>query len=335
MAQRRSPAQSRNGEDWGEADSFTANRLKANEQVKLIFGPNQTKAMFLALVRRYGEIGTLNDVLGSVGLMTTSVDSVVIENSGGQDIEAIEELVTILSPSGKASLALDVLKSVDEEPELLQKLVELSKNDPDSAKLAAASLNLARYSTAIEKLQGLVERGALEHDYQLLLESNPWMFGSEYSERLDRRNWVRDQSTDFMMRRTADRYLELIEIKTPIASSLFRYDESHHSWYPSRELSRVVGQVIGYLDEIDADRNSIERKDGVAINKLRAKIFIGLDNDQEQIQALRRFNSHLHRIEIITFDQLINIATRVREHLQKILEPVSQSNDTTLDDVPF
>ncbi len=42
------------------------------------------------------------------------------------------------------------------------------------------------------------------------------MFGSEYSELLDRRRITRDEQADFLLRRTTDGYIELIEIKTPL-----------------------------------------------------------------------------------------------------------------------
>ena len=45
------------------------------------------------------------------------------------------------------------------------------------------------------------------------------MLGSEYSELLDRRTWTRDDNVDFMLRRTADNYLEVIEIKTPLGGA--------------------------------------------------------------------------------------------------------------------
>src|SRR5699024_4812481 len=147
-----------------------------------------------------------------------------------------------------------------------------------------------------------IEKNTQEHAFQSLLNENPWMFGGEYSTREDRRNWTRDQSVDFMMRRTVDNYVELIEIKRPITSNLFAPDRSHNSLYPSPELSRVTGQVIGYLDRIDGDRYRIQQIDGVNVNKIRAKIIIGRDNEAAQVDALRMYNSHLHRIEVLTFD---------------------------------
>lgn len=153
-----------------------------------------------------------------------------------------------------------------------------------------------------------------------MLERHPWIFGSEYSELLDRRVWVRDQQQDFALRRTVDGYLEIVEIKTPLAGkTLFRYDRSHDCYVPQAELSQVVGQVIHYLDHFDANRNHIELNDSQRVNKIRAKIIIGRDGDERQQETLRRFNAHLHRMELFTFDQLLKIGRQVLSYLEEVV----------------
>lgn len=54
---------------------------------------------------------------------------------------------------------------------------------------------------------------------------------SEYSELVDRRTLTCDEQQDFVVRRTVDGYLEIIEIKTPLKGrALFRYDRSHNTY---------------------------------------------------------------------------------------------------------
>jgi hypothetical protein len=169
--------------------------------------------------------------------------------------------------------------------------------------------------SAIEKLKGFIEADAEEKEFQRHLKENPWMFGSEYAQLLDRRIWVRDQQKDFMLKRTADGFLEMIEIKRPLNNTpLFSPDGSHHnSLYPGVELSKAIGQVINYLEALDADRHRIRSIDEEDTNKIRAKLIIGRDRDKKQIEALRNLNSHIYRIEILTYDQLLRIANRVVE----------------------
>lgn len=66
-----------------------------------------------------------------------------------------------------------------------------------------------------------------------------------------------------------------------------------------------------YIEEIERARESILSKDKLDTLKIRARIIIGRDSEDARQIAPRNFNSHLYRIEIITFDQLLRIAARV------------------------
>jgi len=186
----------------------------------------------------------------------------------------------------------------------------------------AVSARLAEYKKVRDDLAALIAEGddAREGALQKLLADNPWLFGSEYSELLSRRNWTRDQKLDFMLRRTADDYLEIIEIKVPITQALFRYDPSHDSYAASKPLADVLGQVVRYIAETERNRDHIIAHDGCDTLKIRARIIIGRDGDENQITALREFNAHLHRIEVLTFDQLLRIADRVLSVFEEKLE---------------
>jgi Shedu protein SduA, C-terminal len=187
----------------------------------------------------------------------------------------------------------------------------------------AVAARLVEYKRVRQELVGLIEANALEGPIQKILTSNPWLFGSEYSELLSRRSWTRDDRLDFMLRRTVDNYLEIIEIKTPFHEPLLKYDGSHDSYAPSSALSLALGQVVRYIEEIERDRDSILAKDKCDTLKVRARLIIGRDGDEEMMAALRNFNGHLHRIEVLTFDQLIRIADRVLSVFEESLQTAS------------
>ncbi|MFM6003924.1 MAG: Shedu anti-phage system protein SduA domain-containing protein [Sphaerospermopsis kisseleviana] len=239
------------------------------------------------------------------------------------NLESLQQLLSSLSISGRVDALTKILEFAEDKSELFNILVERVDKDPQLFADAAAALNLATYKNAVDKLKNLIDSGKVsESQFQKILEENPWMFGSEYSAILDRRTWTRDEQQDFVVRRTTDNYMEIIEIKTPLeGKTLFIYDKSHKSYYPAVELSKVIGQVQNYLEKLDGDRNSILANDGEDTNKIRAKIIIGRDGDKDQQKALRRFNGHLYRIEIITFDQLLRIAQNVLNYLQGIFIP--------------
>lgn len=175
----------------------------------------------------------------------------------------------------------------------------------------ALTARLVEYRRIREELNTLIEANSKETPLQKLLSANPWLFGSEYSELLERRTWTRDDNQDFMLRRTTDDYLEIIEIKTPFPEDILVYDSSHDSYGPSHKLSAALGQVVRYIEEVERTRDQIIAKDNVDSLKIRARLIIGRDGSPEMMAALRSFNGHLHRIEILTFDQLLRIADRV------------------------
>jgi hypothetical protein len=77
---------------------------------------------------------------------------------------------------------------------------------------------------------------------------------------------------------------------------------------------------------LDADRNQIIARDKEDTLKIRAKLIIGRDGDEAQQHALRRLNGHLHRIEVLTFDQLLRIAQNVLNYLERAIRPVGASS---------
>ncbi len=169
---------------------------------------------------------------------------------------------------------------------------------------------------AVDELQRLIDTNAKESEFQKHLEKNYWMFGSDYSRLLDIRQFFANSQLDFALLRAADNYLEIIEIKTPLnGKSLLIKDESHESYYFSSELSQAIGQALKYIERIDSHRYAIESEQKVLVNGVRAKLVIGRDGDEDRRNALRRMNSHFHRIEILTYDQLVQIAKNVLQLL--------------------
>ena len=207
----------------------------------------------------------------------------------------------------------------------------------------ATAARLIEYQRALDEFKQLVgDCCDNETTIQKHLEANPWLFGSEYSMLLDRRKWTRDHSLDFMLRRTTDGYLEIIEIKTPFSDPVLRYDRSHDSYYPSAKLSLVQGQVYRYISEVKRKRDSIRAEDKEDPLEIRARVVIGKDGNEQHQHALRSHNAQLHSIEVLTFDQLVRIGERTLEVFREKAEtdaaavsrPVAQAA-VAADDFPF
>ncbi|MGC1276238.1 MAG: Shedu anti-phage system protein SduA domain-containing protein [Planctomycetaceae bacterium] len=273
------------------------------------------------------EIGKLREFLSSLceGAVPDDPGKYVVMRSGiSGNPASLQDLLRNVSARGQADALTAVLRKAVEDPALFLAVTERAASDPLLFTETAAALNLAAYTDAVAELKRLIEGNALEGEFQRLLTRHPWMFGSEYSELLDRRQWTRDEKQDFVVRRTTDGYIELIEIKRPLGGKkLFNHDRDHDSYYAGAELSEVVGQVQKYVEILDQDHDRIVANDSEDTTKIRAKVIIGRDGDKAQQAALRRFNGHLFRIEVITFDQLRKITENVLSYLKGSLRPIA------------
>lgn len=224
----------------------------------------------------------------------------------------------------------DIDSIADRSPEIIENNEQLLKN-------ISVAARMVNYRQAYEKLAELVSRNTRdEHAIQQILTAHPWLFGSEYSALISRRMWTRDDQLDFMLRRSIDGYLEIIEIKTPFPEPLMLYDRSHDSYYPSSRLSPVLGQVMRYIEEVERQRDHIVAQDGYDPLKIRARVIIGRDGDERHQGALRNFNAYLHRIEILTFDQLLKIGERVLNVFEDEMACDTQTDSLqSEDEIPF
>ncbi|MFZ5524258.1 MAG: Shedu anti-phage system protein SduA domain-containing protein [Pseudomonadota bacterium] len=252
-------------------------------------------------------------------------------------LEDLAQALPKLPGPRKLQLLRQLLDSLDASGSDANQVVEaLTTATPETVKNLSVAVRYVQYRAAYEELERLVSiKNGPESRLQQHLQSNPWIFGSEYSELLDRRRWARDDNLDFMLRRTVDGYLEIIEIKTPFEEPLFRFDANHDSHYPSSKLSQSLGQVIRYIEEIERSRNSIIAGDNVDPLKIRARVVLGRDGDNAQKAALRSFNAHLHRIEILTFDQLLRIGQRTIEIFRESITSTNVVPEDADDDIPF
>jgi hypothetical protein len=252
-------------------------------------------------------------------------------------IKNLAGLLPKLPGSQKLELTKQLLLTLESSDIEAEEFIDAFQNTTSEVvKNIGVAAKYVQYKAAFTEMERLVRDSDLsESKYQNHLQQNPWIFGSEYSEILDRRTWTRDDHLDFMLRRTVDDYLEIIEIKTPATMPLFNYDKSHNSYYASAKLSQVMGQVYLYIEEVERNRDLIIAKDRFDPLKIRARIIIGTDGDEAQQAALRTMNSHLHRVEILTFDQLLRIAQRTLEIFESQISDAKEELINDDEDIPF
>lgn len=277
-----------------------------------------------------GEIEQLCIFLQTFDKASTPGEHTVIK---GRPVPGFEEVLAAIKEKDIDSTQLiGLVAAIADRVTDLRRLPELGEND--NVRMAAAALRVAHRNHALNKLRKLIEDEALEHEFQDLLERNWWMLGGQYIAMIPRREWTVEDSLDILLA-GADRYFEIVELKRSNAQLFIR---DHGNWIVSAEVNKAVHQAAHYISEIEADRGNLIRKYKIDLYKLKAKVLIGrIAEDEEdegaKRESLRMYNSHLHRIEVIAFDELERIADNV-VHANLGESGWNESSEAS-DDVPF
>ena len=146
----------------------------------------------------------------------------IVDDDTYKSVEELTRLIRKTDLSAKLQLMQMLIAEISKAPIISDELKEvLEVGSGELLKNIAAIARMVQYQKTYESLSQLVNESEIkEQSIQDLLSKNPWLFGSEYSELIDRRSWTRDNRLDFMLRRTVDDYLEIIEIKTPFRQPL-------------------------------------------------------------------------------------------------------------------
>ena len=235
--------------------------------------------------------------------------------------------------------------------EYLEAFAEVAK-DP-ALQLGAAAATYARQFLATKKLAQLIAEDAKEGKYQKLLEEHHWMLGASFVKRVDNRVIVVGSQYDIILV-SVDGFIDLIELKTA-GVPLFRRDRSHQNLFPSRHLAAAIGQALHYLLKLDNTVPSVNHDLGIPAHRARVTIVIGkfldpqgehtteaLAKDKAERMALRTLNSHLSRIEVRTFTEVLEAARAIQRYTKQTLtlseadeddaEPEEDEDDVTGED---
>lgn len=179
-----------------------------------------------------------------------------------------------------------------------------------------------------EVIQSLKERLSGDSSYpetagndswQNFINENHWLVGVNYIKPIEKaRINLNGIMPDFMYP-SVDGFIDIFELKLP-REPVIKKDSSHDgSWVWCGGVSAAIGQVVNYLEEMSRLRLEIERgiknnyRLDVVIIRPRAIILIGRSDDWSEAQkhALRKLNSFLHDIEVVTYDGLLARAERL------------------------
>jgi len=189
------------------------------------------------------------------------------------------------------------------------------------AELVKAQRNMIRELILRLKGEGNYAEVKGKDSWQKFILNNNWMFGANYLDPIDRTKINISGSMPDFIYPTADGFADILEIKLPKDDVIIEDNGHPGSWKWTPNTNSAIGQTTNYLVDIDRLRLDIEReiklKTGQDILLLKPRAYILTGNSEEwsntKKEALRKLNSILHGIEIITYYDLVLRAKRMVE----------------------
>ena len=253
----------------------------------------------------------------------------------------IKEILAIIK-TVDSSLVKSILDKVNEDEKLALVLEALTESEIQNLHASIRQTNHQKSLANLRQLLDLEETttitdsiklyenladyvaGQSEKIFQNWIEKNIWTLGIDYIQKHPARQIGINSESDLIME-TTDGFIDLIELKRP-KFELFDFDTSHKSFYPSKELSKVIGQCMQYLKVLEDYKLVLEKQHKFKLLRPRIKIIVGRSHKftDEQFEALRMLNSSLNHIQIISYDYLClcgdNIISYYNRQLAKVVE---------------
>ncbi|MET1074324.1 MAG: Shedu anti-phage system protein SduA domain-containing protein [Umezawaea sp.] len=144
------------------------------------------------------------------------------------------------------------------------------------------------------------------------LGGSPWIFGGAYVDTSGVRRLTTGNEVDIALVRP-DGVLHVVELKQANLHTV----KSHRSEpVPTAEVHDAVMQVANYLRDFDENRSRILAAHGLDVRRASGTVVIGHPkfdtsfSEQQVNETLRSYASHLGRIDVITYKQLVDSARR-------------------------
>ncbi|MEL6429602.1 MAG: Shedu immune nuclease family protein [Planctomycetota bacterium] len=155
----------------------------------------------------------------------------------------------------------------------------------------------------IQRLRTLLsDDDASESDLQELIRGQAWLFAPRHSQ-IRRHPALDDKNIpDFILTRSTEGLMDFVEIKKP-STTLFRA-----SGHFNAAFHEAWDQATRYLEFADKNTDYLRREKAIHVDSPKCYLIIGHELDAERRAAIRVKEKHTPRIEVITYDELLDRA---------------------------
>ncbi|KXP09967.1 hypothetical protein AXK57_14225 [Tsukamurella pulmonis] len=223
-------------------------------------------------------------------------------------------LKTKMSTIGGEQLA-GLLSAVDSQEDLAAAVEAAGHGD-----FLASYVMYRKNSAALDELEAAIaDPTSTESVFQKILERNPWLFGGQYVDVHDRRELAVGDQHDIPLL-ALDGSLHLVELKRAAIERLVKPHRNHLMM--GNDVHEAVSQTQNYLRTLDEEAHTIKSKFGVEAHRVFSTVVIGSAqhnkatvSPDDLARTMRVYNSHLTRIQVITYDQLLaNARSAIERH---------------------
>lgn len=239
-------------------------------------------------------------------------------------LDFIERVLSLAETQGTAGITANIFgEMLSRRGDIHEVLTGLTSTR--MGMLAAELAVIRRRRTFLADMRELAQaEDSNETAMHQALTGNYWIFGGQYTGIAARRDLMNLHQHDIPLV-CADRSLNIIELKGPDVPLVRRPLENH--LILSSAVHEAVGQCMNYLqmlDELGAALSTVHRKElnlNYDYRRARATVVIGYPGrtasniaTREQVDdAIRTYNGHLARIQVLTYADLIDTAERALE----------------------
>ena len=186
----------------------------------------------------------------------------------------------------------------------------------DQGRILLQAAELRRRAARLKELRTVVEdRTGAEADVQRALEGQYWIFGGRFVDEAAHRRLVPGDEVDIPLIR-GDGALHIVELKRSMSLKGPLVKRYRDAWVPAAQVHEAVGQAVNYLTGLDENRERIRADFGIETRRASALVLVGHPAlhpevpEEEVNEALRTFNAHLTRVEVLTYKELVDNAER-------------------------
>lgn len=233
--------------------------------------------------------------------------------SGNGNFDTVQEML-----SETSTLAAEKAKT-DEQKQKLRERISLLRSQLSDYELAFQKLKPEAWKQDLQDFEKLLKGSGSEHEIQEWIYAHLWVFGPYYIEAAKQDITRDNDKIDFLLKRY-DAFYDVVELKLP-SCKLFDGVESPVN-SPSREnpissdVKNAISQVIKYLEEYELDKTNRYFETRQLVHKPKAVIVIGR-RDAKMQTALRTLNHYFHGIEVLTYDDMLDIGKELIAMLER------------------